>query len=871
MAGTGHRYEVSNPAKVSEYAFFLKLKARERQLDTAEAWLGSRHFIKFLTSETFTFRLKPAHVTNSTNPDEKRQHILAKIVDGEEVRRFDPELFETLGPDISHILDWVEELKTTGNRTYRKIARMETSILVAKADAWTKSLNSRKLTSDGAIDPVLSINEGLKWFELKDANALHWEGAMMSHCVGSHTYARSVSLGETRIFSLRKDVHKPILTVEVRAGHDGFSLVQIQKHANGGLPIAYCEAAANLLNEIHARDANNVARRYALCRENGRWATIFDTWTACEFHGRKVLGDGRNILFMCATDDGKPLALMSALAALTPGKWDEAQFDPAHVSLRPADDSQPHYLDQIELCAIANIIAKGGRAREYSGLQVNWMRINEDGEFVPYVDRLDRVEMTDGFFYTITLGAHRKTEYFLPHSSDPARIIMTAKEKNHALQAHVNAGQRVSRAETPRVLAFLTSTKTRWLDRDADAASRTSTTEFLQHSKAMLVPGLDEWRSFAADLTETPAKNTPGKWQETDYLLRYLPGSFSSVDIYVKDRAVSHVSGTLVDGADLIEISRRLCEKRIVSDKFLLLSVFGSSDRVSVLFMRNGKWTWANEKNFARRARETIDALDKSPGSVSGIVLSGLLGITSFLLKKATSRNRETLSGLKSRLLVAWFTHADSFDGHPFRRARIYPSLGAQADYPVMDRMIDLANQGFGIEGKKERSQFRKFLAALSTAYGKGRVDYLVEKEYVELLVVWHMHMPKKFFNKVSSLWLTIPSLSSADGAARTLEILYNVNTRGTRFREAVSSHAEQFLAGADYAAMKDDDLAQVATLFLVIAKARYLYGRYVEAMARLVGELERKQAGDPEVRAELKQRLAYLAKKEVLPTLEAA
>jgi hypothetical protein len=871
MAGTGHSYEVSNPTEASRYAFSLKLKARERGLDTAETWLGTRHFTKFLTSEAFTFRLKPAHVTNSSNPDEKRQHILAKIVAGGEVRRFDPDLFAELGPDISHILDWVEELKTTGSPTYRKIARMETPVLVAKADAWLRNLNSKKLISEGTIAPILAISDGLKWFELKDAEALQWEGTLMSHCVGSDGYARSLAHGKTRIFSLRKDVHKPILTVEVRVGDDGVSLVQIQKNANGGLPIAHCEAAVALLNAIGARDGHNAARRYALCVENGEWATIFDTWKPGEFHGRKVLGDGRNILFMCVTDVVKPLALMSTPVGLTPDLWDETEFDPSQVRLTSADDSHPHYLDQVELCAIANAVSKGGRAREYWGLQVSWMGINDNGEFVPHIDMLDRVEMTEGFYYTRTLGTQGKPEYFLPHSNDPARIIMTAKEKKHWLEAHVNAGQRVSRAETPRALAFLTATKTRFLDRDADPASRNATTEFMQVSQAMFVQDIDQWRSFAADMTETTTKGAAGKWQETDYLLRYIPGTYSSVDIYIKDQAVSHVSGTLVGEADLIEIARKLREKRITSDKFLLLSLF-SSDRVSALFERNGKWTWLTEKNFARRAKETIDGIDKKQGSVSGIVLSGLLSIASFLLKKASSRTRETLSALKSRLLAAWFTHTASFNGDRFRRAHILPSFGPQVDYPVMDRMVDLANLGFVIESKAEKAQFRKFLVALSDSYGKGRVHYFGEQEFVELLVAWHRHMPKKFFNKVSSSWLRVPSLSSpSEGVSRTLELLNNENTRNTRFREMVSNHAEQFLTDADYAAMNDDDLARGASLFLIIAKTRYLFGRHVEALARLVGELEARGVGDNTVRSDLEKHLAYLTKKEALPSLQAA
>jgi hypothetical protein len=862
MAGTGHHYEVSNPNDVSTYVNSLKVKARERGLETAEAWLSTRHFTKFVTSETFTFRLKPAHVTNSSNPDEKRPHILAKIVDGGEVRRFDPELFSELGPDITHILDWAEELKTTGNPTYRKIARMETSVLVAKADTWTKSLNSKKLISEGRIDLILPITDELKWFELKDAEALQWEGTLMAHCVGSDSYARGLINGNTRIFSLRKDVHKPILTVEVSVGVDGGSLVQIQKNANGGLPIAHCEAAVALLNVIGALDGHNAARRYALCLENGKWATIFDTWKAGEFHGRNVLWDGRNLLFMCVTNIGRPLALMSTSVDATPDHWHSVNFDATQIRLKPADFGHIHYLDQLEFCAIANAVAKG-KARAYFGIQASWMRINEAGEFVPHVDLLYRVDMDEGFFYTKITGAEKKPVYFLPHSSDPARILMVAKQNKHWMEAHVEAGQRVSRAETPRALLFLTATKTRYLDRDTDPITRVATDEFKSASKAMYVLGLNEWRSFAADLTETHAKVTKGKWQQTDYLLRYHCGLYSPIDIHLKDGAVTHVSGMPVDDVDLKEIAGKLREKRITTDKFLLLSLF-SSDRVSALYQCDGKWTWMTNKNFVRRTKEVLDSVEKKPNSVSGFVFSGILTIAAFLTSKASARNKDVLSRLKSRLLVSWFMHASEFSGERFRQAILLPSLGQQADYPIMDRMIDLANSKFQIDTKVKKSQFRKFLVALSSYYGKGRLDYFGEQEFVELLVAWHGQMPKKFFNKVSTYRLNIPSLSSPfDGVAKTLEIFNNENTKNTRFREMVSNHAEHYLSEADYANMDDDALSRAAALFLIIANTRYLFGRHVEALARLVYEIEARGVGEATVRSTLNQRLAHLTERE--------
>ncbi len=864
MAGTGHKYEVSNPTRVAEYAFELRMQAAERDLETAEAWLRSKHFLKYLTSEAFTFRIKPAHVTNSTIPDEKRQHIFSKVLAGEEVRRFDSELFETLGPDIPHVLDWIAELKATGNPTYFKIARMETSVLVSKADAWTKSLNSRRFSMDGKVDPVFAITNELAWFELKDYRALRWEGEAMSHCVGGESYADGVARGNTRIYSLRKGSNKSILTLEVRQKGEEFSLVQIQKKGNGGLPVAYCDAVVALLNSLHVRDDHNIARRYALCNIMGHWTTVFDTWDFAEFHGRKVLTDGRSVLFMCVTDTTKPLAVLDyALASDTPAPWFKTDYSPEYIRLREADDMQPHNLDQVECCAIANILGKGNPTSLSSVLRFRWMGF-KDNAFIPYVDTLEHIKLDDCDYYAKKDIKGDVLEYHLPHSGDPARLLMTAREKSHHLNAHVNAGQRVSRAETPRVLAFLTATKTKWIDREADGACRDATRDFVSACGPEHLPG-DEWRSFSADMVEAAAKGTAGKWQETEYLLRYLRGPFGTVSIYLKDRTVSHLFNiSQVDKEDLIELATKLRDRRIVSENLLLLDLYGDKDRFSALFMRNGRWTWINEKNFVSRVRETIEAADETPSSVSTTVLSGFLGRICYLLKKDGIRNREVLSDLKSRLLVAWFLRTPSFDKLPFRRVRFLPLHGEHTVYPVVDRMIDLAGLGLKIDDRKSKSQFRKFLEALSASYGKGRVHYDGEHEFFELLARWHRHMPKKFMNKLSSTWISCEFLTApVEGPARILEILDNPDTSRTRFRDAVFSLAERLVADTDYASVDVDALDGFARLFLVVVKARYIYGRKLEALARLVAQLELNGAGDTTVRTELRTWLDKFEEKE--------
>jgi hypothetical protein len=870
MAGTGHKYEVSNPTRVGEYAFQLRMLAYERQLESAEEWLKSKHFIKYLTSPTFTFRLKPAHVANSLIPDERRGHIFSKVAAGDEVRRFDSELFETLGPDIAHVLDWIADLKANNSPTYRKIARMETPVLVAKAEAWTKSLNSKRQTSDGIADPVLSITHELTWFELKDSRALQWEGIAMSHCVGATNYSENVERGNTRIFSLRKGVDKSILTLEVRSSGDEFSLVQIQKKGNGGLPVAYCDATVALLNAFHIHDNYNVARRYALCRVSGNWMTVFDTWDTAEFHGRKVLTDGKSILFMSVTDATKPLAVVEyLLVPEIPGRWYEEDFSPEYVRLKASDDIQPHYLDQVECCSLADIFSKE-RPHLVPLLRLSWMSI-KNSRFVPSVDALDHIEMVNGVYYARRNSDRVTLEYHLPHSSDPARLIMTVREKNHRLIGHIPSGQRISRAEHHRALAFLTATRTKWIDHNTDGASHEATKSFVAACGPELLPN-GEWRSFSTDMVETAAKGTSGKWQETDYLIRYHNSAFGMVNIYLNSCFVSHTLGTLMDKRDLMELSNKLRERRVVSDQFLHLSIYGNNDRFSALYMQNGRWKWVDEKNFVSRAKDVTEATERTPGSVGIATISGILGQISYLLKKEGLKNKKLLADLKARLLVVWFLHTPTFSTPPFRRTRLFPLFGSHSDYPVIDRMIDLSDLGYKLDDKKSKSQFRKFLEALSESYGKGRIQYASETEYLELLARWHRHLPKKYLNKIASTWITCTFLNTpSNGPPRILEILDNPGTWRTRFRETIFSQAERLVADTDYLTVDQDSLDGLAKLFLVVVKSRYMYGSYVEALARLVAQLEQTEAGDPETRSELRMQLDKLEEKELRIEAKAA
>jgi hypothetical protein len=840
MAGTGHRYEISNPAAVEMFAKRWRGVALSRELEEAHSWLRSKHFLKHLTGELFSFRLKPAHVINSLIPDERRHHILAKVLAGEEVRRFDPDLFETLGTDLGHILDWIAELKRTEDPLYKKVARMDTQVLSAKASAWTKRLNARSIEYGGASEPVLSVSPELTWFELKDSHALNYEGKVMSHCVGGHDYAQMVASGQTRIFSLRKDTLKPVLTVEIRNNERGPALIQIQKRGNGGLPVAYCDAAVSLLNAVGARDSHQAARRYALVCDEGRWTTIFDTWDGLPFQGRTALSDGRNLMFMCVRDPSKPLMVVGhALGPQAAEHWFTGEFEPLMVRIKQADDMIPHYEDQLEACEIATHFARGD-IEVARGFGVPWMRTVGTARLLPQVDTYERVAMSGGYFYRERCSDASSAECYLPHSNDPARLLMVAAKAKYDIEASIAHGQRISRAETQRCLNFLTATKAKWFKSDT-AESKTAISEFQKLCEPTLILETREWRSFVADRVEALAQTTDGRWQETDYLLRYMPDKFgSSIDIHIHAGAVTRLSGYRGDKKDLVEIATKLRQKRLTSEVFLSLSSLGQKPvDVPAFFTLDGKWVWTDsDRKFRTLAQRAIEASERNAESVSESVLNGLLAHSTALLRDDNLKSRDAIHDTKSRLLAAWFMRATSFESYAVRRAGIWSALDDGIHYPLIDRLIDLADIGFKLDSRNSKSQFKKALARLSRAYGR-RTELMTETEFTEFVVRWHHVLPKKFMNMVSSYWLSCPTwLAKPDVAGRLLAILANERTWRTKFREAVWSQADKTISDADYATMDAGDLANHAKLFHAVSKVRYMYTRNIAALGTLVGHL---------------------------------
>ena len=96
-------------------------------------------------------------------------------------------------------------------------------------DKYEKAITSDKVRN--TFEPKYEFDDGHKWVELKDADALNAEGKLMNNCVGN--YCTPVKQGLTRIFSLRSPTNKSILNVQV----DPATREIIQAHSNSNGPI----------------------------------------------------------------------------------------------------------------------------------------------------------------------------------------------------------------------------------------------------------------------------------------------------------------------------------------------------------------------------------------------------------------------------------------------------------------------------------------------------------------------------------------------------------------------------------------------------------------------------------------------------------
>lgn len=845
MAGTGHKYEISNPRAVSHFIYGFLGEAASRDLDKATEWLRTKHFLKYVTGPRFTYALKPTHILKTVDEEEKSTELLSRLLDGREVRRFAPYLFETLGPDIHHILDWIADLKETGDKAYAKVARMDTEVMVAKAAAWTNALAKKAAEPEGQNELVLAIDNELSWYELKDERSLRYEGEQMAHCVGSSVYTSKINRGEARIFSLRKDVSKPLLTVEIETSHGRNALQQVQKHGNGGLPISLCDMVVDLLAQLHATDELDRGKSYGLVAKNRAWSTVYDSWEQVDLAGRKVLSDGKRFLFFCATDTSKPL--------LVAEKWSHNLQDGAeYFSFRDATAVPPHYDDQIEACDIVNTVLKTFHVASVSAQWIRTLTDEMDNKRVaPEIDTLERVYLDANiFFYKRTLPLDAP-EYLLPHANDRARILMATSQSDdtRSVYAHVSPGQRIARSQIDRCLAFMNKLQVRFLGKPGLGATDEPTRDFMHEFKPVRVSDTIGWKAFALDCREEESKLESAKWLVSDYLLRFSI-DFGSSDFFVDGRKLLGWNGAVLRRDALVEVTRLLNRKRIGYDQVIWMENWRPEGLDTLLFKLNGKWTFVDTaRKFKAVAATALSLGNKAPSSL----LDALLTYCRMLMNPSKSSIVSIpLDDTRNALLVAWLQSVTDFSKYPVPAAG-YMAFRPRRHYGLLERATDLGEAGYTPATKKEVATIRKLFGAIVSYLGRGKIRYPHDTEFSGFVVRWWKHLPKRTINKASPYDIR-EAFRKCYGSASSeyLAILNDPELYRTSLRDGVRMAADKMLKEAEYTGIATDVIASHARLYARLSKDRHLYSDHLDCLKRLLDAFVPTTADDEEVRCRL-------------------
>lgn len=142
---------------------------------------------------------------------------------------------------LASVLDWMRsEAGPALDSDWSKVsveqaARAEREWVEAKAKAALKkdleAADAAGTERFSEADPSeVDGRAGWRWVEVKTADALDREGALMRHCVGS--YAKEVADGKKAVYSLRDPENKPRLTIETVEG----DLRQLKAFANKACP-----------------------------------------------------------------------------------------------------------------------------------------------------------------------------------------------------------------------------------------------------------------------------------------------------------------------------------------------------------------------------------------------------------------------------------------------------------------------------------------------------------------------------------------------------------------------------------------------------------------------------------------------------------
>ena len=445
MAG-GHAYEVLNVRVAKDILGGLGLEVPSPE---GRAWFTQPSVLKFITGDSFTVKLTEEQavtaIAEHVTEDAKRAILLKKARDSADLRLFVPAFLTHLGPDFSHISDWLHCLEEWDPRMLRKLSKVTVPTAVMLADRWTARMARRaaRATGQGVLKEVVETPAGRLWIELLDETALVRETAMMKHCV--YGYAKRLEAG-TRIFSLRDHHGHASVTTEALVTDEATHVGQIRCFDNAIPGSEYRADIATLLNHLTLdRDFKGEAAAAGLCRgESGQWQFVTDVAERLVFDGQACLGYNKILFLMSPVHPDIPIA---SAGYTTTAWWRQESGFYGSLLLRACGERRLSLEEQRAVAKLASHLDYGT-----AHLQFRFLVGQRDG-FIPWADTCTRRDVAG-----LECLVDTNSVIHLPRAHDVTHVLTSANKSGTDFKLlPLEEGREWSAEDVRRVARFLTA------------------------------------------------------------------------------------------------------------------------------------------------------------------------------------------------------------------------------------------------------------------------------------------------------------------------------------------------------------------------------------------------------------------------------
>jgi hypothetical protein len=570
MAGTGHGYEISNIDAVRDAQ--LACAALFDGVDGFEGhagWFFGKGFLRFLTSELFVFRLRRENSKSFLDEasDDERDLLAAKVADGRDVRRFSPDQFKTHGPDVQHASDYARHLKRTAPRALRKAARMAPAEFFARVRRWVPARAVASDLPEGIVSTVLTTTAGRRWVELRDETALRREGARMSHCVGEGGYTTSEEGGRSRIFSLRDELDRPLVTVEGSVG--GIMVIrQIKAFGNNAIAPGARECVCELLDLLGVESMVEYAYAQITFVPGRGWAPLEKVWKRMEIVGLDALAEHRTAILMSPTRPDVSLLRASGVDRW----WENGVRDGLSASMA---DQRNWHLDEIR--AVCRFVDEFGANNPLAHGVRDQTIVEKNGRHLPFVDAIERHEIGDVEYFVLPDGD--AVVYQSSSKTVPLVEIGPLKSSSgeaagplHAMPCSIERWSTTDARRCLEVMTHLGATGFRASLLDSGERfrgayhldDRDREIDALRKKFEIRRSGDGRWYSFTLEARREKARTMEAEWLVGDDLLR-LSSDGRDYDVVLSSGAVRSIGAWIYSEAVLKEIADFLNRRKAAS------------------------------------------------------------------------------------------------------------------------------------------------------------------------------------------------------------------------------------------------------------------------------------------------------------------